>query len=579
MNVPDPADPDPAPGTVVRGYPAGAGRATGPVRWTAGPVPEPDPDERIAPEDRAAACERIRAAAQTVSADLAERAETARGACAEVLRAGALMAVDPTLSESAVGLVTVRGLTPQRAVHDAAATAARDLRSLGGYFAERARDVLDVAARMVAVITGRPVPGVPLDGGPHVLLARDLAPADTATLDPRTVLALVTAEGGPTCHTAVLARSLGLPAVVAAPGIDRLAEGTVVLVDGSRGTVTVMDPAAGVCPDGAGPAGTAGHGPRGLPATAARRSPAPSPAGPGRTLDGTPVALLANVGDPEQAAAAARSGAEGIGLFRTEFCFLDRTAAPGIEEQAAAYRKVLDAFPGRRVVIRTLDAGADKPLPFVTAGDEPNPALGVRGLRTARSHPGLLADQLTAIALAARQAAADVRVMAPMVATAEEAARFAALCADHGLDEPGVMIEVPAAALCAEEILHPVAFASLGTNDLAQYTLAADRQLGRLAELTDPWQPAVLRLADLTCRAGARLGRPVGVCGEAAADPLLARVLVGLGVRSLSMTPTALGPVAAALAGSTLGACAAAARAVLRSGGPEQARRNAAGPV
>ncbi|WP_210728359.1 putative PEP-binding protein [Cellulomonas septica] len=252
---------------------------------------------------------------------------------------------------------------------------------------------------------------------------------------------------------------------------------------------------------------------------------------------------------------AAAQGAEGVGLFRTEFVFLDHDEAPGLDEQVAAYRQVLAAFPGRKVVVRTLDAGADKPLPFLAGDAEANPALGVRGLRTSVAHPEVLDDQLTAIARAAAAESATVWVMAPMVATVDEAQDFVAACARHGLDTAGVMVEVPSAALLAGPILAHASFASIGTNDLTQYTMAADRVLGAVAHLSYAWQPAVLQLVAATCRGGAQQGRPVGVCGEAAAVPALAVVLIGLGVTSLSMTPRALPDVAAVLAATPLDEC------------------------
>ena len=228
---------------------------------------------------------------------------------------------------------------------------------------------------------------------------------------------------------------------------------------------------------------------------------------------------------------------------------------------------MFEAFAGRRVVVRTLDVGADKPLAYVPQPEEPNPALGVRGLRLAHVHPELLDEQLRAIAQAAAGSDADVWVMAPMVATAEEARTFAQAARGHGLAKVGVMIEVPSAALMAAGILAEVDFASIGTNDLAQYTLAADRLAGELAELLDPWQPALLRLLAETARAGAGANakRPVGVCGEAASDPMLALVLVGFGITSLSMAPACLPDVRTALAERTLEDCRALARAALEA--------------
>jgi len=248
-----------------------------------------------------------------------------------------------------------------------------------------------------------------------------------------------------------------------------------------------------------------------------------------------------------------------VGLLRTELVFLGSDQEPTIPEQVAAYRCVFDQFPGRKVVIRTLDAGADKPLAFLNQTPEANPALGVRGFRTSWAHPDVLRRQLEAIALAALETEAEVWTMAPMIATPEEAAEFAAQARAAGLGTVGVMVETPSAALTCAEIFRHVDFVSLGTNDLTQYTMAADRQLGGVAHLNDPWQPAVLRLIKAACDAGRAVGKPVGVCGEAAADPALAAVLVGLGVSSLSMAPASLAGVAAKLADTTLEECRALA--------------------
>jgi phosphotransferase system enzyme I (PtsI) len=263
---------------------------------------------------------------------------------------------------------------------------------------------------------------------------------------------------------------------------------------------------------------------------------------------------------------------EGVGLLRTEFLFLDRSVAPTPDEQRDAYGRVFSAFVGRRVVVRTLDVGADKPLPYLSREPEPNPALGVRGLRLGRANPELLDEQLSAIAHAAEDSGADVWVMAPMVATAEEARAFADAGRAHGLKRLGVMIEIPSAAITAREVLAEVDFASIGTNDLAQYTFAADRLEGELAELLDPWQPALLRLVAATAEAGAELGRPVGVCGEAASDPLVALVLTGLGITSLSMAPACLPDVRPALAQHTIEQCRELGTAALKATSAAAAR-------
>ncbi|WP_298251720.1 phosphoenolpyruvate--protein phosphotransferase [uncultured Arthrobacter sp.] len=507
------------------------GRVIGPVRHMAEAVGEPPADERNDSPEAASAS--LAAASKAVQEELKRRAEAATGDARAVLQATSLMAADPMLLKSAKKLIA-KGVSAERAVWEAGASVAEMLHNLGGYMAERTADVLDVRSRLVAELRGLPAPGIPSSTTPFVLVAEDLAPADTATLDPAMVLALVTSGGGPQSHTAIIARALGLPAVVAASGVEGIEEDASVFVDGAAGTIA-LDPGAAE-----------------EAAAAEYRAAAEALTvfdGVGITADGHEVPLLANVGGAKDAVTAAEAGAQGVGLLRTEFCFLGRDTEPTAEEQVEAYRGVFDAFPGKKVVVRTLDAGADKPLPFLTDTTEPNPALGVRGYRTDLTSPGVLARQLTAIADAAAQATADVWVMAPMISTAEEAADFAALCATAGLRTPGVMVEVPSAALTAEAILTEVSFASLGTNDLTQYTMAADRQLGSLAALNNSWQPALLRMVRLTVEGSLAEGhaKPVGICGEAAADPALAVVLVGLGVSTLSMTPRALAGVGAVL--------------------------------
>jgi phosphotransferase system enzyme I (PtsI) len=294
--------------------------------------------------------------------------------------------------------------------------------------------------------------------------------------------------------------------------------------------------------------------------------------GPGRTADGHPVALLANIGSVADLTGEGGAGAEGVGLFRTELLYLDRATAPSLTDQVAAYQAVFNAAAGRPVVVRTLDAGADKPLAFLHQADEPNPALGIRGLRLGLEQPDVLHTQLEAIATAARTTDARVRVMAPMVATPAEARRFATSCRTAGLSTVGVMVEIPSAALRAPALLAELDFLSIGTNDLSQYTFAADRMCGALAELLDPWQPALLSLIAACGEAGRAAGKPVGVCGEAASDPTLAPVLVGLGISSLSMSPRSIPAVRESLAGVTLDDCRRLAQAALAAADGVDAR-------
>ncbi|OXM69125.1 phosphoenolpyruvate--protein phosphotransferase [Amycolatopsis vastitatis] len=510
------------------------GRVDGPRVVVAADLPEPA--SVPAPVNLDVEAGKIGQAATSVAAVLSDRARSVSGDARSVLETTAAMASDPALLASAEKLVLERSLPAPRAVWEAAGEFMAALRAAGGYLAERARDVADVRDRIVAALLGVTPPGVPELTSPSVLVARDLAPADTAGLDPDLVLALVTSEGGPTSHTAILARALGIPAVVACAGVLDL-DSPGLTVDGSAGTVSPSDGKV----------------------RASARTPKATWDGVGRLADGHRVKLLANVGSAADAVAAASAGAEGIGLFRTEFCYLSAASEPTEAEQRAAYAAVLAPFAGKPVVVRTLDAGSDKPLAFLPMGEEPNPALGVRGLRVAFDRPELLDRQLSAIASAAADTGVELSVMAPMVATAEEAAWFASRARAAGIARAGVMIEIPAAALCAASILAEVDFVSLGTNDLAQYVFAADRQLGAVAALNDPHQPALLRLVGMVASAGAEAGKPVGVCGEAAADPSLAPILTGLSVTSLSMNAVALAGVGAALREVDLETCRAAA--------------------
>jgi phosphoenolpyruvate-protein phosphotransferase (PTS system enzyme I) len=531
------------------------GRAVGPVVRMREPLAELPADVGSAESSTPAAlAEQITVACTRVRDQLLARAAKAGGEAKAILEAAALMAVDSVLVDGAKRRVSA-AVSPARAVWDAAEDVTAALTSLGGRLSERARDVTDVRDRIVAELAGLPAPGLPVGPRPYVLIARDLAPADAAMLDPTTCVAVVTADGGPTSHTSIMLRSLGVPAIVAARGVLDLAEETIVLVDGSAGIMRTEPH-----PDEVEQT-----------RTIARRLRTFD--GRGRTADGHRVPLMANVGGPSDVAAAVAAAAEGVGLFRTEFCYLGRAEAPTVDDQVTAYRQVMAAFPGKRVVLRTLDGGADKELPFLDRSAEPNPALGLRGLRIRARAPQVLADQLEAIARAAEQERAEVWVMAPMVTTATEAADFVAGCEAAGLDTAGVMVEVPAAALLASQILQSARFASIGTNDLTQYTMAADRSVGALAELTDPWQPAVLRLVGMTCQAGTVRDRPIGVCGEAAADPALACVLVGLGASSLSMTPQAIPDVADALRAVSYEQCVRLADLAVKAPSARQARQ------
>ncbi len=521
----------PAEGQTRHGIGVSPGTAYGPVVQVAPPVRPPAGEPAAA--DHEAALADVKAALESVAVSLEARAAAADETAQQILKATALIARDKGLVKAADKQLS-RGHGPATSITNAVEEYAVQFEALGGYFAERGTDLRDVGSRAVAAVLGVPAPGVPDFSEPSVIVAEDLAPAETATLDRALVVGIITQAGGRTSHTAILAAQMGIPAVVQLHGATAIPAGTPVALDGDTGVVAI-NPDPGLVQEQ--------RVRRERRATALARL-----SGPGATKDGLQIALLANIGGVDDAVAAGALDLEGVGLFRTEFVFLSADKAPTVEEQADIYRKVLAPFGERRVVVRTLDAGADKPLAFADLGPEENPALGRRGLRLSAERPDLLDAQLEALAIAARETGADVRVMAPMVATVEEAAWFARRVRENGLPKAGVMIEVPGAALRAADVLGEVDFGSLGTNDLAQYTMAADRMQGELSDLLDPWQPAVLDVVAAACDGARRVGRPIGVCGESAGDPLLALVLVGLGASSLSMAPTKVPVVRLALA-------------------------------
>ena len=526
---------------LLSGIGVGSAVVVGPVALMGAPEPPPDPDAKPSgPPERETG--RALDALRQVAAELGRRARLAEGEAVEVLEAQVMMAEDPMLAE-AVAASTTAGASAESALHESFGMFRATLAEAGEYLAARVADLDDLAARAVAAAAGRPMPGVPVREEPFILVARDLAPADTALLDLKLVLALVTEQGGPTSHTAILARSRGIPAVVGVAGaLAALTEDDLVVVDAANGAVHI-DPSEQFVAQ-------AREREAGRRTAAARASAEGAPI---RTPDGRAVKLLANIGGAADAAEARAVGAEGVGLFRTELLYLDATRLPTFEEQVEAYRAVFEGFDkSSHVIARTLDVGADKPLPFLPLGEEPNPALGVRGIRAFRTlaaHEHVLDTQLAALAAAAEGTGTDLWVMAPMIADAAEARWFAAKARAAGIGKVGVMIEVPAAALCAREVLAEVDFASIGTNDLTQYTMAADRLIGALGPFQDAGHPAVLKLIATTAWAGAELGKPVGVCGEAAGDPRLAAELIRLGVTSLSMAPAAIPEVRAALRG------------------------------
>lgn len=429
--------------------------------------------------------------------------------------------------------------------HHAVERLAERLAALGNpLLAARAADLRDVGRRVL----GHLDPALrgaaqTLPDGPCILVAQDLSPSDTAALDTRRIAGIVTAQGGPTSHTAILTRTLGIPAVVAAgPAVLDVASGTQAIVDGVGGQL-YLDP------DAASIAGANDW----LREEAARAQREQAERGlPARTRDGHTVEIAANVNQPAQAVEAVTLGAEGVGLMRTEFLFLERDHAPDEDEQHDIYAAMLDALGGRPLIVRALDIGGDKQVPHLNLPKEENPFLGVRGARLLLRRPDLMEPQLRALYRAAGSGR-PLSIMFPMITSLDEAIALRAACerirAELGAPAVplGIMVEVPSAALLADRLAEHVDFFSIGTNDLTQYTLAIDRQHPDLAAEADSLHPAVLRLIQLTVQGAARHGRWVGVCGGLAGDPFGALLLTGLGVHELSMSPRDIPAVKARL--------------------------------
>jgi phosphoenolpyruvate-protein phosphotransferase len=516
----------------------------------------------------------VRAAADAAAAELEALAErvrqTGRDEEAGIFDGQALLAVSPSLIDDAVDRAEA-GEPPADAVRSAADTAAEVLAALDDeLLAARAADVRDVGARIARILRGE---RLALPEGPSIAIADDLPPSVTAEIPPGLLRGIVLEGGSRTAHACILARSLGIPAVVGATGIlaavdAALAGGSApeLAVDGEAGEVVLR-------PDGA----TRDAFLARAELLARRRERAAAARGrPGATADGQRVLLVANIGTPDDAPRALEAGAEGVGLFRTEFLFMQRQVPPTEDEQVAAYRRVFEAFgPERPVVVRLADIGGDKGIPYLRLPAEANPFLGVRAIRLAYGDPELLRTQLRAIWRAGGLAGVVPHVMAPMVATLDDVAlletlrddaRAAVLAAGQPCAETmvtGIMVEVPAAAFLAPELARRVAFFSIGTNDLTQYVMAADRGSAMLGSLQDALHPAVLR-AVAGVVAGADLaGIPVAVCGELAGDPAGALVLVGLGVDELSADAGSLDEVRLALGAVTAAELAELARGAL----------------
>jgi phosphoenolpyruvate-protein phosphotransferase/dihydroxyacetone kinase phosphotransfer subunit len=561
VETPAPQRPSAAPpvaGARLEGVPAASGIVIAPARLPGeadmevdeAPLGDPAAERTRLEQAIAAARRDVEAARDAIAARAGADEASIFDAHLLLLRDAAL--VDPARAAIDAG----RGAAV--AWRDAAAGAAESYRSLDDpYLRERAADVEDVGGRVLRHLTGAPAAaGIQARG---ILVVRDLLPGDAAGLDRDLVEGLAVARGGATSHAAILARALGIPSVVGlGDRILALPEGTALVLDGDAGTIEVDPP-----PD------TVAERERAREAAEARRARARRRAAePATTQDGETIEVAANAGSVEDARGAVELGADGIGLLRTEFLFLGRDSAPTEDEQREIYGAIAAALGGRTLIVRTLDAGADKPLRFLPQTDEDNPFLGVRGIRLGLANPDLLREQLRAILAVA--ADHPVRVMFPMVATLAEyrAARGLLEGERERLGAPpvevGVMVEVPSVAIAAERFAREVDFFSIGSNDLTQYTMAAERGNEQLAALLAGPLPPVLRLVAAVTAGAAVQGRWTGVCGELAGDPAASILLAGLGVRELSMAASRIPEVKETLRAVTLEQARAVAEQALQ---------------
>lgn len=557
---------------MITGVPASAGVAVGPLHiHLIGDIEYEEHSDLDAAEE----LERLDSAVAAVDTRLTELEESTRTrageAAAEIFGVHKMFLADPSFTDPIRALIE-QGRTAESAVSEGAEMLASEFEDIGDdYFSQRAVDIRDIGGQLIRSLAGIGGSDLGTLSTPVVIAAEDLTPSDTASIPDGMVLAFVTAFGSATSHTAILARAMGVPAVV---GVGNLGfeEGTTVIVDGDAGTV-IIEPDDDQIED----ARTRGEAARAFAEVALA-----SASEPAVTIDGHGVEVVANIGTPADARRAVDFGAEGVGLLRTEFLFLDRPALPNEDEQIAEYAEIFSHFPNQPVVVRTLDVGGDKHLPSIELEQELNPFLGKRGIRLTFAEAHLFTVQIRAILRAG--ANRSVQIMFPMVASVDEIVRARARVVEiadelgasgepHATDvEVGVMIEVPSAAVMADVLVAHVDFFSIGTNDLTQYTLAVDRTNPAVAHMADALHPAVLRLIRMVVTAAHDAGRWVGVCGELAGDPVAAPILVGLGVDELSMSAPSIPLVKQAIRQMSRSVARDLAMQALDLEGPNQVR-------
>ncbi|MEZ1317769.1 phosphoenolpyruvate--protein phosphotransferase [Pseudomonas fluorescens] len=552
----------PAPGSLVQAIPAAPGIAIGPAHIQVVQAI----DYPLRGESAAVERERLQQALAKVRGDIAGLIERSQSkAIREIFITHQEMLDDPELTDEVEARLK-QGESAEAAWMTVIEGAARQQESLQDVLlAERAADLRDIGRRVLAQLCGVETPSEP--DQPYILVMDEVGPSDVARLDPARVAGILTARGGATAHSAIVARALGIPALVGAgAAVLLLAPGTPLLLDGQRGRLHVDADAATLQRARA----ERDSREQRLKAAAEQRHQ------PALTRDGHPVEVFANIGESAGVSSAVDQGAEGIGLLRTELIFMAHPQAPDEATQEAEYRRVLDGLAGRPLVVRTLDVGGDKPLPYWPIAKEENPFLGVRGIRLTLQRPQIMEAQLRALLRAADNR--PLRIMFPMVGSVEEWRAARDMTERLRREIPvadlqlGIMIEVPSAALLAPVLAKEVDFFSVGTNDLTQYTLAIDRGHPTLSAQADGLHPAVLQLIDITVRAAHAHGKWVGVCGELAADPLAVPVLVGLGVDELSVSGRSIAEVKARVRDLSLIQAQTLARQALAVGSANEVR-------
>jgi len=538
----------------LRGVVASRGIAIGPAALIETSVPLPS-ETGIGIAHENAALDHAR---ELVRTQLERLQATANGVAREVLEAHLSFIDDPLLLQDAEAWIK-RGKSAGYAWREAIEQSANALRAVGDpRVAERADDLHDLAGQVLRALAGE----TPLFDPPagSILIGQELLPSQLAGLEPGRIAGFCTAAGGPTSHVALLAAAMNLPAIVAAgPQVLQIAEGTPLVLDAEQGLLRIAPDAASMKAAEEAIARKRTH-------SAAVQSAAHDEC---RLASGERIEVFANVGSLAEARSAVEHGAEGCGLLRTEFLFLDRDTPPDVDQQTETYQNIVSAFGGRPVVIRTLDAGSDKPLRYLPLPRSENPALGVRGVRASLRNFALLREQLCAILRV--EPLTSCRILVPMITDVAEVQSVREivdeLCAQLGRVAPpvGVMIETPASALLAGPLATVADFFSVGSNDLSQYTLAMDRGEAELAAQLDALHPAVLRLIRISADAARAAGRPIAVCGGLASDPLAAPLLVGLGVGELSAVPSVIPELKATLRVLRLEDCRALAEHALEA--------------